>query len=60
MAMNARIAVIAPKTISSQMDLGPRSALRTTQIPREQMARLNSFTCFYYLLYWNDRRLPWQ
>jgi len=40
--MNARTAVIAPKTISSQIAI-PRNEFRTTQIPREHIAKLSSF-----------------
>jgi len=43
-AIAAMIAVIAPKTTSSQMDVGPRNELRTTQTPREQIAQLSNFT----------------
>jgi len=42
-AMAARMAAIAPKTISSQIDAGPRKEFRITQIPIEQIDQLISF-----------------
>ena len=50
-AQMARMAAIAPKTISSQIDWGPRKELRTTQILREHIAQLSNFIVFSgYLL----------
>ena len=40
-AINAKIAAIAPKTISSQ--IAPTNEFRSTQIPREHIAKLNHF-----------------
>jgi hypothetical protein len=57
-AINAKIAAIAPKTILTQLPV--IKALRTTQTPREQIARLNHFMVITSSKFYMPELLPWQ
>lgn len=57
--MNAKTAVIAPKTISSQIAI-PKKEFRTTQTPREHIAKLSSFIVSSAHLLFYSNLIAWE